>query len=197
MATRRILRIDDGADRKILKAHCRPIKLPDPKLKAVIADMFETMHAAQGVGLAAPQIGLPIQLTIIEIPPLYATDANGDETNEIIEPARPYVLLNPRIVKLSEEYVPRMEGCLSLPGWYGEVPRATWATVEFQDLDGKRQRIRRAGDLLGWAMQHEIDHLNGILFTERITNLDTLRNINDEHAALPDLAPELPAEPTL
>lgn len=194
MTIRRILRIDDAADRKILKTRCRPIKLPDPKLKTLVADMFETMHAAYGVGLAAPQVGLPIQLTIIEIPPVYATDEHGNELDEIIEPAQPYVLINPQIVKLSEEQANRQEGCLSLPGWYGEVPRATWATVEYQDLQGKRHRLRRAGGLLGHALQHEIDHLHGILFTERIVDLATLRNVQDEHAVLPNLNPEQPTD---
>ncbi len=195
MPIRRILRIDDAADRKILKAHCRPIKLPDPKLKALVADMFETMHAAQGVGLAAPQIGLPIQLTIIELPPVYATDEQGNELDALIEAAQPYVLINPRIVKLADESVNRYEGCLSLPGWYGEVPRAPWATVEYQDIQGKRHRLRRAGGLLGHALQHEIDHLHGILFTERLVDLSTLRNVQDEHAELPNLNLDQPAEP--
>lgn len=188
MAIRRILRIDDAEDRKILKMQCRPVKLPDRSLKQLVADMFETMRAAHGVGLAAPQIGIPIQLCIIEIPAEYEERADGSVVE--VAPAEPYVLINPRIVKMSGEEVMRDEGCLSLPGWYGMVPRQTWVTVEFQDLNGKHHRLRRAGDLLGWAIQHEVDHLNGILFTERIRDLSTLRDITKERDAQPvDQAP--------
>lgn len=178
MALRRILRIDDPEDKKILKMNCRPVKLPNRELKSLISDMFETMHEAQGVGLAAPQIGLPLRLTVIGIPPVY--DKHEDGTEVEVEPAEEYVLINPKIVKMSSEEVMRPEGCLSLPGWYGDVPRSTWVTVEYQDLNGKHLRLRKAGDLLGWAIQHEVDHLNGILFTERIRDLSTLRDISQE-----------------
>jgi len=175
MAIRRVLRIDNDDDKKTLKMHCRPVKLPDRSLKQLVADMFETMHANNGVGLAAPQVGLPIQLCIIEIPA--ETEERDDGTVVTIAPAEPYVLFNPKIVKTSGEEVLRDEGCLSLPGWYGQVPRQTWVTVEFQDITGKARRLRRADGLLGWAIQHEVDHLNGILFTERIRDLSTLRDV--------------------
>lgn len=175
MAKRRILRIDNEADKKILKAHCRPVKLPDKSLRQLVADMFETMHAANGVGLAAPQIGLPIQLCVIEIPAEIEEREDGTEVE--VAPAEPYVLINPRIVKTSGDEVLRDEGCLSLPGWYGMVPRHSWVTVEFQDLSGKQKRLRKADGLLGWAIQHEVDHLNGVLFTERIRDLGSLRDV--------------------
>jgi peptide deformylase len=175
MAKRRILRIDSEADKKILKAHCRPIKLPDRGLRQLVADMFETMHAANGVGLAAPQIGLPIQLCVIEIPAEIEEREDGTEVE--VAPAEPYVLINPRIVKTSGDEILRDEGCLSLPGWYGMVPRHSWVTVEFQDYNGKQQRLRKADGLLGWAIQHEVDHLNGVLFTERIRDLSSLRDV--------------------
>lgn len=81
---------------------------------------------------------------------------------------------------MSSEEIVRQEGCLSLPGWYGDVPRATWVTVEYQDLNGKLRRLRKVDGLLGWAIQHEVDHLNGILFTERIRDLSTLRDLSKE-----------------
>ncbi len=178
MALRRILRIDNEEDKKILKTRCRPIKLPSAELKRLIADMFETMQAANGVGLAAPQIGLTIRLAVIEIPPQVEEREDGTEVE--VAPAEQYVLINPQIVKTSGEEVMRQEGCLSLPGWYGEVPRATWVTVEYQDLNGKPRRLRRADGLLGWAIQHEVDHLDGVLFTERIRDLSTLRDLSKE-----------------
>ena len=183
MAKRRILRIDNSDDKKTLKMHCRPVKLPDRSLKQLVADMFETMHAANGVGLAAPQIGLPIQLCVIEIPAEIEEQEDGSEVE--VAPAEQYVLINPRIVKTSGEEVMRDEGCLSLPGWYGMVPRHTWITVEFQDFNGKQRRLRKADGLLGWAIQHEVDHLNGVLFTERIRDLSSLRDVTRE----PDPAP--------
>lgn len=175
MALRRILRIDDEEDRKTLKAVCRPVKLPDKTLKTLIDDMFETMHAANGVGLAAPQVGLPIQLFIVHIPADVEEDEHGKET--IVAEEENYVFINPRIVKNSGDEVMRDEGCLSLPGWYGEVPRHNWVTVEFQDLQGRTYRMRKADGLLGWAIQHEMDHLRGVLFTEKIRDLKTFRDI--------------------
>ena len=178
MALRRVLRIDDANDKRILKLHCQPVKLPDRTLKQLVADMIETMHTANGVGLAAPQVGLPIQLCVIGIPPEYEEQADGTELE--VAPAEEYVLFNPKIVKSSGEEIMRDEGCLSLPGWYGQVPRQTWVTVEFQDATGKARRLRKAAGLLGWALQHEIDHLHGILFTERIRDLSTLRDLTQE-----------------
>ncbi len=154
------------------------MKLPDRNLKQLVADMFETMHAANGVGLAAPQVGLPIQLCIVEVPAEIEELEDGTEVE--VAPAEPYVLINPRIVKTSGDEVMREEGCLSLPGWYGQVPRHSWVTVEFQDASGKLRRLRRADGLLGWAIQHEVDHLHGVLFTERIRDLSTLRDITKQ-----------------
>ena len=178
MALRRILRIDDEQDKKVLKTPCHPVKLPDRSLKRLIDDMFETMNAANGVGLAAPQVGLSIQLCIIEIPAEYEQREDGTEVE--VAPAEPYVLINPRIVKRSDEKVVRNEGCLSLPGWYGDVLRHKWVTVEFQDVTGKARRLRKADGLLGWAIQHEVDHLNGMLFTEQLTDINTLRDYSKE-----------------
>ncbi|NTU84820.1 MAG: peptide deformylase [Chloroflexales bacterium] len=185
MALRRVLRIDNEDDKKILKMHCRPVKLPDRTLKQLVADMIQTMHAANGVGLAAPQVGQPIQLCVIGIPSEYEEQEDGSVIE--IAPAEEYVLFNPKIVKTSGEEIMRDEGCLSLPGWYGLVPRQTWVTVEFQDITGKARRLRKAGGLLGNALQHEIDHLHGVLFTERIRDLSTLRDISRESE--PDPAP--------
>jgi len=178
MALRRILRIDDAVDKKILKLVCRPVKLPDRTMRQLVADMFETMNEANGIGLAAPQIGLPIQLCVIEIPPEIEELDDGTEVE--VAPAEQYVFFNPKIVKTSGDEVTRDEGCLSLPGWYGYVARNSWVTVEYQDISGKFRRLRKADGLLGWAIQHELDHLNGVLYTERIRDLATFRDITKE-----------------
>jgi peptide deformylase len=183
MPLRRILRIDDPEDKKILKTRSRPVRLPNPALKSLVADMFATMHAADGVGLAAPQIGLLQRLAVISIAAEVETRPDGSEV--IVAPAQHYTLVNPEIVKLSPMQETILDGCLSLPGWYGEVARAIWITVDYCDLDGRPQRIRKATGLLAWALQHEIDHLNGVLFTEHIRDLSSLKFYGKTAAELP------------
>ncbi len=186
MALRRILRIDNAEDKKILKTNCRSVRLPDRTLKTLIADMLETMHAANGVGLAAPQIGIPIRLCVIGIPAEIEELEDGSEVE--VAPAAEYVLINPKIAKAGGDELLRDEGCLSLPGWYGAVPRNAWVTLEYQELNGKQRRMRKVDGLLGWAIQHEIDHLNGVLFTERIRDIGTLRDISETDEVVSEAA---------
>jgi peptide deformylase len=181
MAVRRILQIESPDDKRVLKTRSYPIKTISPALRQLAADMFETMHAANGVGLAAPQIGITQRIVVIWIPA--EVEERPDGTTVEVAPEENYVLINPQIVKASANEDLGQEGCLSLPGWYGEVPRAAWVTVEYQDLDGKYKRIRKAGGLLGRALQHEIDHLDGVLFTERIRDLSTLKDLRKENEA--------------
>ena len=180
MAIRRILRIDDPEDRKILKGKAREVKLPSANLKQLVADMFETMRAANGVGLAAPQIGLAQRLLVIETPPVFEKLEDGTEVE--VDPSATYVVINPEIIKSSKEEIDWTEGCLSMPGWYGDVPRPAWVTVEYTDLSGKRLRVRRADGWLGRILQHEIDHLDGVMFTERMRDLSTLHEVKPEDA---------------
>ena len=180
MAVRRILQIENPDDKKILKTRCHPIKTFSPALKQLAADMFETMHAANGVGLAAPQIGITQRIAVIWIPA--EVEEREDGTRIEVAPEESFVLINPQIVKAGAGEDIGQEGCLSMPGWYGDVPRHSWVTVEYQDLDGKYRRIRKAGDLLGRALQHEIDHLDGVLFTERMRDLSTLKDHREQAA---------------
>lgn len=127
--------------------------------------MFETMYHAQGVGLAAPQIGIPLRVIVLGIP----------EEDEI-------VLVNPEIVRQSgERLLP--EGCLSIPGYIGEVVRSESVTVKGRDLNGKEIRIKAEG-LLAQALEHEIDHINGRLYIDRLESLDKLRKIEPEERQL-------------
>lgn len=190
MAVRRILRIDDPEDKKILKARARAVQLPNTALRPLVADMFETMHEANGVGLAAPQIGISQRLAVVYIPA--EVEEYEDGTTVEVAPEQYYVLINPEVIKSGGDEESGLEGCLSLPGWYGEVPRPSWVTVEYQDLDGKRRRIRRATGLLARALQHEIDHLDGVLFTERIRDLSTLKDLSKEQQ---EQTAQTPAEP--
>ncbi len=180
MAIRRILQIEDPEDKKILKTKARPVQMPNPGLKQLVDDMFETMHAANGVGLAAPQIGISQRLAVIYIPA--EVEEYEDGTHVEVAPEQHYALINPEIIKRGNEEESDLEGCLSLPGWYGEVPRPSWVTVEYTALDGKRYRLRKATGLLARALQHEIDHLDGVLFTERILDLSTLKDYRNQPA---------------
>ncbi|MDF2568934.1 MAG: def1 [Sporomusa sp.] len=131
---------------KVLKEIAAPVEKIDRKIKQLLDDMAETMYAADGVGLAAPQIGVSLRLVVIDV---------GEG---IIE------LVNPKIVT-KEGCEIGTEGCLSVPGMYGEVERCATVTVEALNRTGKKICINGSG-LLARALQHEIDHLNGILFIE-------------------------------
>jgi peptide deformylase len=153
----------------ILREKAKRIKTFDAKLRKLVGDMFETMHANKGVGLAAPQIGQPIRVLVAELEPDPEEKERGFKV----------ALCNPEIVKASEETDTAPEGCLSIPGWIGEVPRHVVVTVKGQTPEGKEVRIK-AQDYYARVLQHEVDHLNGVLFTDRIEDINTLRRIDAE-----------------
>ncbi|MBF6614341.1 MAG: peptide deformylase [Chloroflexi bacterium] len=155
----------------ILRMKARRIKTFDAKLRKLVGNMFETMHSAVGVGLAAPQIGLSIRLLVAEVEPDRREGERGFKV----------ALCNPEIVKASEETCTDTEGCLSIPGWVGEVPRHVSITVKGQTPEGKEVRIK-AQDYFARVLQHEIDHLDGVLFTDRIVDISTLRKISPQTA---------------
>ncbi|NPA91037.1 MAG: peptide deformylase [Chloroflexi bacterium] len=156
MAVRRVVTLFD-ADHGVLRQKARRIKRFGPELAALADDMVETMRAANGVGLAAPQIGLPIRMFVAEIP----------KDDEDPQSGKVFVMVNPKIIKASRQEVKGEEGCLSIPGIYGEVWRAEEVVVRAQDPYGKEIRIRAKG-YLARVFQHEIDHLEGILFIDRL-----------------------------
>lgn len=153
----------------ILREKAKRIKTFDANLRKLVADMFETMRVENGVGLAAPQINHSVRLIVIEILPDRREGEKGVKV----------ALCNPEIVKASDEMVPDIEACLSIPGWYGEVPRHRWVVVKAQNPEGKEVRIK-AEDYYARVLQHEIDHLNGVLFTDRIVDIRTLRRVEPE-----------------
>lgn len=151
----------------VLRRKAKPVTKFDKNLQNLIDDMIETMREAPGVGLAAPQVNISEQLAVIEY--------SEDEEDEIEEaeaeekPAKPkklYVLINPEIVKASEEKVMGVEGCLSMPGLQGEVERHQAIQVKALNRYGKPQKLKVDG-WMARIFQHEIDHLNGVLFTDR------------------------------
>ena len=153
MALRDILVIPD----RRLRLKSEPVKALDKDLKALIADMFETMYAAPGIGLAAIQIGVPRRVVTMDL-------AKKDD------PPEPLVFLNPEVVSSSEETSTYEEGCLSIPEYYEEVERPAKVRVRFTDLDGKTHE-EDADGLYATCIQHEIDHLNGVLFVDHLSRL--------------------------
>ena len=153
MALREIILLPD----KRLRLVSEPVKTVDAELRALVDDMFETMYEAPGVGLAAIQVGVPRRV-------ITADTAKKDE------PKQPQVFINPEIVWSSEEKSTYEEGCLSIPEYYEEVERPAQVKVRFTDLDGKAHEVEANG-LLATVLQHEIDHLNGVLFIDHISKL--------------------------
>jgi peptide deformylase len=147
----------------ILRRKTRPVTQFDADLQLLIDNMIETMREAPGVGLAAPQVGQPLRLSVIETLP--QVDEDG---NEIEDSRELFVIANPEIVWRSRDELLGVEGCLSIPGYVGEVSRAEKIRVRAQDRFGRKIRLR----LTGWTariFQHEIDHLNGILYIDKLT----------------------------
>jgi peptide deformylase len=145
----------------VLRKKARPVTPADAaEVAALIPGMFAAMYAAPGIGLAAPQVGALLRLVVMDLAPEKV-------------PA-PMVLINPEIIAASDEKATREEGCLSLPEQYADVTRPAWVKVRYQDEHGARQEIEGDG-LLGACLQHEIDHLNGVLFVDYLSALK--RNI--------------------
>lgn len=148
----------------VLRRKARAVPKVDKNLQTLIDDMVETMRDAPGVGLAAPQIGLSERLIVIEY-----FEREEDEEKESA-PKKVWAVLDPEIVKASEEKLLGVEGCLSIPGLVGEVERHASIQVKGLNRHGKPMKIKAEG-WLARIFQHEIDHLNGILFTDRATRV--------------------------
>ena len=153
MAVRDILKLPD----KRLRLVSESVKRVDAGARALVDDMFETMYAAPGIGLAAVQIGVAKRVVVTDL-------SKKDEQQE------PRVFINPEIVWASKEKSTHEEGCLSIPEYYEEVERPTAVKVKYLDLDGKTHEISAEG-LFATCIQHEIDHINGVLFIDHISKL--------------------------
>jgi len=160
MTLRKIVTLPDPVLRR--KAH--DVTNFDKNLLTLIDDMVETMRDAPGVGLAAPQIGLSDRLIVVEY-----YEREDDEENEEA-PKKVWAVVNPEIVKKSEETIMGVEGCLSIPGLLGEVERHAEVHVKGLNRHGKPMKIKAKG-WLARIFQHEIDHLNGVLFTDLATQV--------------------------
>ena len=136
---------------------CEPVTTIDADVRALVDDMFETMYEAPGIGLAAIQIGIARRIVTMDL-------AKKDD------PKEPLVFINPEVTWFSEDKSTYEEGCLSIPEYYEEVERPAAVKVKYMDLDGKTHEIEADG-LLATCLQHEIDHLNGVLFIDHISKL--------------------------
>jgi len=159
MAVREILNFDQP----VLRQKAKKVARVDASIVRLLDDLAETMYAAPGAGLAANQIGVPLRVCVVK----------GDDNQH-------YGLVNPVLVKGEGSQI-GYEGCLSFPGWVGEVERHESVTVKGLNRKGKEVRIKSSG-FTARAFQHEIDHLDGILFTDRLTSLDTLRRVEELEA---------------
>jgi peptide deformylase len=148
----------------VLRQKCKKVPAMDPSIKKLIDNMLDTLYEANGVGLAAPQIGIPLRIVTISLP---------EEDSEDI------VLINPEIVKKSGERVIE-ERCLSIPGYFGKVKRAVAVTAKGRDANWKEVRIKGEG-LLAQALEHEIDHLNGTLYVDLVEKPEDVVKIEEKN----------------
>lgn len=144
------------ADNPTLRQRSKKVRFIDASVQRLIDDMLDTMHLAHGVGLAAPQVGELVRVIVIHVPE-----------------AEPVALINPQVVKRNGERILE-EGCLSIPGWRGEVKRSITVLVKALNRFGKEVRIKASDDLLAQALEHEIDHLDGVLYIDRLTAPDRM-----------------------
>jgi len=141
----------------LLRQISKPVERVDDDLRSLAGDMLETMYDAPGIGLAAIQVGEPLRLLVIDL-------AKEDE------PKAPHIFINPEIVQRSDDASVYEEGCLSIPDYYAEVERPASVTVKYVDEHGEQKEMAAEG-LMATCLQHEIDHLNGVLFIDHISKL--------------------------
>lgn len=169
MAIREIVTVPN----EVLRRKARPVTDFGAELQVLIDDMVETMRVAPGVGLAAPQVGISLRVIVIEF---------GDEEDEEVPP-KLYMVVNPEIQRQSRQTVMGTEGCLSIPGLAGEVQRAEEVTVKGLSRRGQPMKIKASG-WLARIFQHEIDHLEGVLFTDLAEQVWKLEEVDPEEVIL-------------
>jgi peptide deformylase len=162
MSVRRILTVD--TDLAVLKTVSEPVDRVDDDLRALMDDMLETMYEAPGIGLAAIQVGVPKRVIVMDL-------ARGDD------PKAPRFFVNPQIVWRSEETAPYEEGCLSVPEIYEEVERPAQVKLKYRDYHGKAVEEDAEG-LFAVCIQHEMDHLDGVLFIDHLSRLKRERAVS-------------------
>ncbi|HEY8603631.1 peptide deformylase [Tsuneonella suprasediminis] len=172
MAIREILEVPDPR----LKTVSTPVTQFDDELRELVSDMFETMYDAPGIGLAAIQVGVPLRVLVIDLqpedpdaPPVEC-DHDGHKHTHPATKKEPRVFINPEILEPADELATYQEGCLSVPDIYADVDRPATCRVRYQDLDGETHEEDMEG-LMATCIQHEMDHLEGILFIDHLSRL--------------------------
>ena len=145
----------------VLRRKARRVGIMDRSIQRLIEDMLETMHHAEGVGLAAPQVGVSLRLAVIQIPE-----------------QEPIILINPEVVKVKGE-VDVVEGCLSIPGYNAQLKRSLQVVVKALNREGKPFRVK-GEELLAQVLEHEIDHLNGVLYIDRLESPEMLKKVEEK-----------------
>ncbi len=173
----------------VLRQKAKKVRQIDGSIQKLIDDMIDTMRDAPGVGLAANQVGVLLRVIVIEVP-----KEDDDREAQRLEGWDLHVLVNPQFVKRSGER--RLdEGCLSIPGYKAEVPRSVSVTVKGLNREGREVRIKAEDNLLAEALEHEIDHINGMLYIDHLESMDELVRIDeeeDEDEAAGEAAPPPP-----
>jgi len=162
MAVRNIVFLGE----QVLRQKAQKVQHVDKSIEKLIDDMVETMHAANGIGLAANQVGVLQRVIVVELP----LDEEDPQSGKL------YTLINPEVVSSSQDVASGEEGCLSIPYYYGEVTRPQSVVVRGRDRKWREVKIKASG-MLARVFQHEIDHLNGILFIDRMTDMARLRYV--------------------
>jgi peptide deformylase len=181
------------SDNPLLREKSHHVRRVSHDTQRLIADMVETMHAANGIGLAAVQVGAPERIIVVQLP------AYDPEEDPEVEPdpnsGKLYAVVNPELARRSREMEDGIEGCLSVPGWAGEVSRHASVTVKGIDRQGQRVRIQADG-LLARVFQHEIDHCDGTLFTDRITDPEKIWPVKEGEEEAAEAAQRVPGDVT-
>lgn len=177
MALREIITVGDPR----LRQRSKTIKKVTPEIQHLIDDMVETMHESDGIGLAAVQVGELARIIVVEVP----------EDEEIPGSGEQFIVLNPEIIKETHETEIGIEGCLSVPGYVGEVERAEGVIVKGMTQYGKKFRLRPNG-FLARVFQHEIDHCNGVLYIDRLVAPDRIWPVEEGKEEEAELLQEIP-----
>jgi peptide deformylase len=157
----------------VLRQKAKKVRQIDASIQKLIDDMIDTMRDAPGVGLAANQVGVSLRVVVIEVPKDEDREAQRPEGWDL------YVLVNPQIVKRSGERE-LDEGCLSVPGYKAVVPRSVSVTAKGLNREGREVRIKAEDNLLAEALEHEIDHINGILYIDHLESMDELVRLDED-----------------
>ncbi len=178
------------SDDPLLRQKSRRVRRVSAATQQLIDDMVETMYAANGLGLAAIQVGVPERIIVARVPPERDPEQEPEDESSI-DRGELYVIVDPKLVRKSREIEDGIEGCLSIPGWVGEVSRHQAVTVKGMDRQGQRVRIKADG-LLARVFQHEIDHCEGILFTDHIEDSEKIWPVEEGQEEAAEAAQKVP-----